>query len=124
MSILKSLKKKKAGQTIEEQVALEGPTSVKAGVPILPRNVLKKPHLSEKAQSSNQINQYVFKVEASANKPLVRKEIEHRYNVKVKSVNIVRERPKLRYFRNRAGHHPGFKKAIITLKPGQKIEIT
>jgi len=115
MSLLKALKKNKEVEKVEEKV-LAAPTSV--------INVLRNPHLSEKAQNLHQFNQYIFRVDHHANKPLIKKEIEHRYGVKVESVNIVVEKSKAKKFRNQMGRQPRFNKAIITLKPGYKIEIT
>jgi len=71
--------------------------------------ILIKPWLSEKAMKLRSQNQYVFLVKPDANKKLVWQEIERRFNVKVKAVNIVRKKRE--------------KKAIVTLMPNQQIDI-
>lgn len=85
--------------------------------------VLKFPHVTEKASLLAKDNYYVFQVMPTANKTEIRKAIEIEYNVKVvtmKIVNIPRkrvQRGKIEGFKN------GCKKAMIKLKPGQKIDV-
>ncbi|MEK7087060.1 MAG: 50S ribosomal protein L23 [Patescibacteria group bacterium] len=85
--------------------------------------ILKRPFTSEKATDLNRQNKYVFLVDVSANKPSIEKEIERRYNVAVSSVKIVRRAGKMKRWANKYGRNPEIKKAIITLKPGHKMEI-
>lgn len=83
---------------------------------------LKEPHITEKATNLAQQNQYVFKVFPRTNKIEIKKAIESLYGVDVISVNIInipRKRKRLGKIR---GFKPGFKKAIIKIKQGQKIE--
>lgn len=87
-------------------------------------NVIKYPLVSEKAQSAQSRNQYIFLIDISANKNLVREEVERRYGVKVLKTNIVQIKGKPKRFRNIIGTKPKIKKAILTLKSGDKIEIT
>ena len=87
------------------------------------KSILKRPFTSEKATDLNQQNKYVFLVDVSANKPSIEKEIERRYNVAVSSVKIVRRAGKIKRWANKFGRNPEIKKAIITLKPGHKMEI-
>jgi len=125
MSFLKALKKNKEVEKVEEKTSASkdnAPQRIAAPISVI--NVLRKPHLSEKAQNLHQINQYIFRVDSHANKPLIRKEIEHRYGVKVESVNLVAEKSKAKKFRNQMGRQPRFNKAIVALKSGYKIEIT
>jgi large subunit ribosomal protein L23 len=69
-------------------------------------------------------NQVVFYVHPQANKVEVRKAVEEAFKVKVTNVNVVRKRPKVRHRFGRAvGRVPGYKKAYVTLAPGEKIEI-
>lgn len=90
----------------------------------LGKSVLKRSWVSEKAADLGQNNKYVFLVEVTANKNEVKKEISRRYDVRVESVNTIRMQGKRKRFGNRFGRRPRFKKAIVTLKEGQKIEIT
>lgn len=71
-----------------------------------------------KGQSSGKVS---FKVASSANKISVRNAVEKVYNVKVQDVNIVNVKGKVRQFGGRYGKTQNWKKAIVTLKPGQSI---
>lgn len=85
--------------------------------------LLKSPHVTEKSSIMQADGKYVFKVADSANKPEIKKSIESTYKVKVTGVNIIKEHGK----RVRLGKHEGWssgsKKAVVTLKKGDKIEI-
>jgi len=85
--------------------------------------VLKYPHLTEKATKLQSENTYVFIVNAASTKPGVREAVEKKYNVKVSKVRIVNLHGK----RMRQGQHwryiKGSKKAIVTLRPGDKLEL-
>lgn len=85
--------------------------------------ILKVPHISEKATILSESNKYVFKVYQRANKIEIRKTIEDLYGVSVKNVNIINIHRKRRVLRGREGFKTGYKKAIVTLEKGQKIEI-
>lgn len=69
-------------------------------------------------------NKYVFKVDPRSNKVEIRKAVEELYKVKVKSVNVINVRGKMRRVRFREGMTSSWKKAIVTLKPEFKIEVT
>ncbi len=79
---------------------------------------------TEKAYSSEAQRKYVFVVSPSANKSLVKHDIENRYNVKVESVNIMRRAGKIKRVGARTGRRSEIKKAIVTLREGNKIELT
>ena len=91
------------------------------------RPVLKRPLLSEKSMSMNEIGQYVFEVRTDANKIEIRKAIELRYKVGVTSVRTVTIRPKTKMRSTTrgfiVGKTPQRKKAIVTLRPGQTIDV-
>lgn len=127
IKMMKILKKKSKNPVPEKNVQIKE-------VPVLSQNkrtgnfedgkfILKRPFTSEKATDLNQQNKYVFLVDVSANKPSIEKEIERRYNVAVSSVKIVKRAGKIKRWANKFGRNPEIKKAIITLKPGHKIEI-
>ena len=80
-------------------------------------------HLTEKASLSKKEDKYVFKVFTSANKFMIRKAVEERFAVKVKSVNIVNTLGKEIKRGKQIGHKSGLKKAIVTLKEGNNIEV-
>ncbi len=65
---------------------------------------------------------YMFLVSKSANKIQIRSAVEQIYKVKVKDVNTIISRGKLKRVRYQLGHTPDVKKAIVTLRQGQKIE--
>lgn len=76
------------------------------------------PHISEKAAPPL----YVFRVSNRANKTLVKKAIEDRYNVKVSGVHIINTHGRTRRRGNVVGVQPGYKKALITLQKNYSIE--
>ena len=84
--------------------------------------VLIQPRISEKAGHLAQLNKYVFKVKASANKVEVKKAVEAAYRVRVTQVNMINNQGKKRNFGQRVGRTAGFRKAIVTLRKGDKIE--
>jgi large subunit ribosomal protein L23 len=85
--------------------------------------LLKEPHISEKATDLSENGKYIFKVYPNANKSEIKKAIASLYGVAVKDVNIINIKTKKRIMRGRIGEKPGYKKAIITLERGHKIEI-
>jgi large subunit ribosomal protein L23 len=85
--------------------------------------VLLQPRISEKAtRLANKENKYVFVVKTNANKISIRRAVEAVYKVKVLQVNIIRNDGKLKNFGRTQGRTSDFKKAIVTLKEGEKIE--
>lgn len=85
--------------------------------------ILKQPHVTEKSTQLSGENKYVFQVYNNANKVEVKKTIEKMYNVKVSSVNVLNVIGKKRRVGRSYGKQSGFKKAIVTLPKGQKIDI-
>jgi len=85
--------------------------------------VLKAPHITEKTTRLAKSHRYVFKVYEEANKPRIKKAIEKIYNVDVLSVKIIKIGPKKVIFKGIKGQRKGYKKAVIEIKKGQKIEI-
>lgn len=85
--------------------------------------ILLKPLITEKATALVSQNKYAFKVADNSNKVIIAKAIKGLYGVEPIAVNIINERGKrLTYGRTR-GKKSNWKKAIVTLKPGDKIEI-
>ena len=85
--------------------------------------ILIAPYITEKSTTLSQKNQYVFRVEKGANKNEIKKEIENLYKVKVMDVKIINVPAKERRLGRISGWKKGFKKAIIKIKEGQKIEV-
>lgn len=85
--------------------------------------VLKAPIISEKATNLEKQGKYVFKVFPKANKIEIKKAIEQLYHTKVEKVNIVKIPKKKRRLGRVEGVKPGYKKAIVTLKKGERIDV-
>ncbi len=88
-----------------------------------PRDIVKKPVVTEKSMSLLEENKYTFIVDPRANKIEIRKAVEELFNVKVDKVRTMRVKGKLKRVRNRWGRTPEVKKAIVTLKAGNKIQL-
>jgi len=86
-------------------------------------SVLKEPHITEKATFLEKENKYVFKVYPRSNKIEIKKAVEGLYGVSVSEVNIINVSPKKRRLGRTEGWKKGYKKAIVKLKEGQKIEL-
>jgi len=85
--------------------------------------ILKEPHITEKGTSLDKENKYIFKIYPEANKIEVKRAIESLYNVDVLGVRIIKVPPKSRRLGKSSGWRKGYKKAIIKIKKGQKIEL-
>ena len=84
--------------------------------------VLVQPRVSEKTGRLAALNKYVFKVKPSANKIDVKKAVESFYKVRVTQINIITNQGRDRNYGRASGRTSAFKKAIVTLKTGDKIE--
>ena len=82
------------------------------------------PHVTEKSTNLSEQNKIVFKVPAKANKNNLKKSIEKIFKVNVTKINIINKQPRLKISRGRKVNITGYKKAIITLKKGQSIDLT
>ena len=87
-------------------------------------DIIKNMIRTEKGSNLLMQNKYVFKVDKRANKIEVKSAIESIYQVAVDSVNIMNVKGKKRRVRYRQGMTASWKKAIVTLKPENKIEVT
>jgi large subunit ribosomal protein L23 len=88
-----------------------------------PNEVLIAPVVSEKSYRGIEDHKYSFRVHQDAHKTQVRQAIEELFDVKVASVNIIKVRPKPKRRGLIRGTRPGWKKAIVKLKPGHEIQI-
>ena len=88
-------------------------------------DVLRRPVVTEKSSTMQGLrNQFSFEVASTANKSEVRKAVEALFSVKVLKVNIVNVPGKARRMFGRPGQTRPWKKAVVTLKKGDTIEIT
>ena len=85
--------------------------------------VLLRPIVTEKSTMLQERDKYVFQVALGANKVMVRAAVQKVYDVKVTSVNIIRTPGKVKRYGPRSVKRPGTKKAIVTLKQGDRIQI-
>ncbi|MEX1064298.1 MAG: 50S ribosomal protein L23 [Candidatus Paceibacterota bacterium] len=85
--------------------------------------VISRPHVTEKGTMLGEHNKYVFKVATNSNKIEIKKAVQELYKVKVEKVHVLNTRSKSRNIGRFSGSKPGFKKAIVTLKEGDRIEI-
>jgi len=88
-----------------------------------PRDILKRPVITEKSMALQEENKYTFVVDLNANKVEIKKAVEELFKVKVEKVRTMRVKGKLKRVRNVVGRRPDIKKAIVTLKEGDKIEL-
>ena len=82
------------------------------------------PMVTEKSTNLSEQNKIVFKVPAGANKTNLKKNIEKIFKVNVTKINIINKQKRVKLTRGRKIKVSGFKKAIITLKKGQSIDLT
>lgn len=85
-------------------------------------DVLLRPLITEKNTMLGAQNKYTFEVALAANKPMIRRAVETLFKVDVTDVNVSRVRGKLRRVGKSRGMTRHWKKAVVTLKPGQRIE--
>jgi len=82
------------------------------------------PVVTEKSTNLSNQNKVVFKVPFRSNKKILKKNIEKIFKVNVIKVNIINKQTRSKITRGRKVKVPGYKKAIITLKKGQSIDLT
>lgn len=88
-------------------------------------SVLLGPHVSEKsARIAEGINQFVFRVRRDATSPEIKAAVELMFEVKVANVNVVNVGGKNKRFGQRLGRRQDFKKAYVSLAPGQNIDLS
>ena len=81
------------------------------------------PKITEKATALSEFNKIVFKVHNSASKVSIKKNIEKIFKVNVIKINTINLKGKTKLVRNKKSYKPGYKKAIVTLKKGQSIDL-
>lgn len=87
-------------------------------------DVIVTPVITEKSTIASEHNQVVFKVRRGATKPEIKAAVERLFDVKVKAVNTLNRKGKLKRFKGVLGRRKDVKKAIVTLEEGQNIDVT
>jgi large subunit ribosomal protein L23 len=88
-----------------------------------PREVIRRPIVTEKSMRGQEMNKYTFEVDRTSPKPVIRDAVQRLFGVKVTKVNVIsihgRERRRGRVIYR----EPGLRKAIVTLVAGDKIDL-
>lgn len=86
-------------------------------------DILRHPHITEKATLGSEHGQLTFKVPMNATKPRIKQAVETIWGVEVTGVNTLVQKGKVKRFRGHKGRRSDFKKAVITLKEGNNIDV-
>ncbi|WP_372841300.1 50S ribosomal protein L23 [Phaeovulum sp.] len=87
-------------------------------------DVIRKPIITEKATAASEHGAVVFQVAIDASKPVIKEAVEALFGVKVKAVNTVLTKGKVKKFRGRPGVRNDVKKAYVTLEAGNTIDVS
>ena len=87
-------------------------------------DVIRRPIITEKATLASESGAVVFEVDIDATKPEIKLAVEKLFNVKVKAVNTLVRKGKLKQFRGLHALQSDTKKAVVTLEPGHAIDVT
>ena len=87
-------------------------------------DIIRSPVITEKSTMASEHNQVVFNVAFSADKPTIKAAVEALFDVKVKAVNTLIRKGKVKRFRGIKGQQSNVKKAIVTLEEGHSIDVT
>ena len=86
--------------------------------------VIRSPLITEKTTNGSEHGQVTFRVSSDATKPEIKQAVEGLFKVKVKAINTVTVKGKKKIFRGRPGVRSDWKKAIVSLAEGHKIDVT
>tara|TARA_B100001123_G_C14345022_1_gene644735 strand:+ start:205 stop:498 length:294 start_codon:yes stop_codon:yes gene_type:complete len=87
-------------------------------------DTILSPNVTEKSTALSEFNKVVFKVHKGATKNSIKKSIEKIFKVNVIKVNTIKQKGKFKIIRGKKSKKAGYKKAIVTLKKGQSIDLT
>lgn len=87
-------------------------------------DIILSPHVTEKSTIVSEYDQVVFEVARSASKPEIKEAVEKLFDVKVKAVNTLNRKGKVKRFRGVKGKQKTRKFAIVTLNEGDRIDVT
>tara|TARA_Y100000590_G_C15184769_1_gene812634 strand:+ start:307 stop:600 length:294 start_codon:yes stop_codon:yes gene_type:complete len=82
------------------------------------------PNVTEKSTALSEFNKIVFKVNKNANKKFIKKSVEKTFKVNVIKINTINLKGKNKLVRGKKSYKSGYKKAIVTLKKGQSIDLS
>ncbi len=85
--------------------------------------IIRQPHVTEKATMGSEYGQVTFKVPMDATKPGIKLAVSALFDVKVKRVNTLIQKGKNKRFKGIVGRRNDFKKAIVTLEEGEVIDV-
>ena len=86
-------------------------------------DIILGPLVTEKSTQGSEYNQVTFKVSLDASKPEIKKAVESLFEVKVKQVNTIRMKGKVKRFKGHLGKRSNWKKAIVSLAEGETIDM-
>jgi large subunit ribosomal protein L23 len=87
-------------------------------------DIIRGPVITEKATNVSEHNQVIFRVPLTATKREVKAAVEGLFSVNVAAVNTIRVMGKVKRVRGRPGRRSDYKKAVVTLREGQRIDVT
>lgn len=87
-------------------------------------DIIVAPVISEKSTMASEANQVIFNVRRDASKPDIKRAVETLFSVRVKAVNTLVRKGKVKRFRGIIGRQKDVKKAIVTLEDGHSIDVT
>lgn len=87
-------------------------------------DIIRSPAITEKATLASENDKIIFNVARDATKPEIKRAVEGLFGVKVKSVNTLVRKGKVKRFRGHLGRQSDVKKAVVTLVEGQSIDVT
>lgn len=123
----KGKKEEKEEKKTEEKAADvgagEGSVALPKGDDADAYRIIVGPRITEKGSMMGTENKYIFRVAKNANKSEIKKAIGNLYKVEVTRVNVLKVSSKYRRVGRYEGRKPGFKKAIVTLRQGSKIDV-
>ena len=107
----------------EKKEKSEKAVATPTGTSALGSIILKAPHISERATFGSQHGKYTFRVTGKATKINIKRAVEELYRVKVDKINVLWQHGKIRHRGRIKGKTPNYKKAVVTVVKGQKIDI-
>ena len=87
-------------------------------------DTILSPNITEKSTALSEYNKVVFKVQNGATKNYIKKSIEKIFKVNVVKINTMKQKGKSKLVKGKKSNKPGYKKAIVTLKKGQSIDLS
>ena len=87
-------------------------------------DVILSPVITEKSTAASEYNKVVFKVRGTATKPQIKDAVEKLFDVKVRAVNTLVRKGKVKAFKGTIGTQSNTKRAVVTLEEGHRIDVT